>query len=87
MEKPKKPIQPKPNDKKYINDRGVSMRNMTMEEAEARPFIKDYRQYEIDLAKYEKDIELYEQIKLIRLIKNATEKYILNNYKIVKINK
>ena len=36
------------------------------------------------MEKYENDMEVYEQIKLIRLIKNATEKYILKKYKIIK---
>ena len=86
MEKPKKPIEPKPDDKKYPKD-GKSMRDMTREEVENIPFIKDHKQYVKDLVQYEKDLELYEQTKFIRLIRSATDKFILNNYKIVKIKK
>jgi hypothetical protein len=81
--RPIKPIEPKPNDSKYPKDR-KSMRDMTLEEVENIPYIKDAKQYKKDLAKYEKDFELYEQTKFIRLIKNASEEYILKKYKIIK---
>lgn len=83
LEKPKKPIEPKPNDKKYPKDR-KSMRDMTKEEVDNIPFIKDYKKWQKDIVQYEKDLELYEQTKLIRLIKNADIKFILKKYKIIK---
>ena len=83
MIKPIKPIEPKPNDAKYPKDR-KSMREMTPEEVENIPFIKDHKKYRADLEKYNTDIEIYEQIKLIKLIKNSTEKYCLNNLKVTR---
>jgi predicted DNA-binding protein (UPF0251 family) len=82
--KPKKPIEP--NLKDYISS-AVSMVGMTKEEVEAIPYIKDSKQYQKDKAKYDIDIELYEQRKLIRFIKNADEKLILKKYKIFEISK
>lgn len=82
--KPKKPIEP--NIKDYPS-RGKSMAGMTKEEVEAIPFIKDSKQYQKDKAKYDIDIELYEQRKLIRFIKNADEKLILKKYKIFETSK
>lgn len=41
-----------------------------------------YHKYQDALKKYEADLELYEQIKLIKLVKNSTEKYCLTKLKI-----
>lgn len=59
----------------------------TKEEVDNSPYVKDYRKYQKDKAKYDVDIELYEQRKLIRFIKNADEKLILKKYKIFEISK
>ena len=67
--------------KNYIR---TDITNVSVEEIENIPYIKDAKQYKKDLAKYEKDFELYEQTKFIRLIKNASEEYILKKYKIIK---
>ena len=87
MEKPKKPIEPNINDKGRYPDTHRSMRNMTPEEIENIPYIKAYKQYALDKAQYDKDIQVYEQIKLIRLVKNASEKYCLKKLKIEKYGK
>lgn len=84
LAKPKKPVEP--NIKSYPRS-SRTMADMTQEEIENIPYIKDYKKYQKDKAKYDIDIELYEQRKLIRFIKNADEKLILKKYKIFDINK
>ena len=84
MEKPKKPTEPNINDKGRYPNRGKSMRDMTPAEIENIPFIRDSKQYKKDKAQYDIDIEIYEQIKLIKIVKNNSEKSILKNYKIIK---
>ncbi len=85
MEKPIKPIQPSISDKGRYPDRDRSMSDMTPKEIENIPFIRDSKQYAKDKAKYDIDIELYEQLKLIKFVKVASEKLILKKYKIIKI--
>lgn len=83
MEKPKKPIEP--NWKDYPTPKEPNAKNYLGQPLfQKLDWIKDTEQYQKDMEKYEKDMEVYEQIKLIRLIKNATEKYILKKYKIIK---
>jgi len=83
MEKPKKPIEPNikdfpiPKEPNGVNYKGDPL-YLRLDYFEAHDKWK--KQHE----KYKKDLELYEQIKLIRLMKNATEKYILKNYTITK---
>lgn len=47
-------------------------------------FIRDYKKYLKDIDNYNSEIEIYEQVKLIKLIKNSTEKYCLKKLKITK---
>jgi hypothetical protein len=83
MEKPKKPIEPniknypipkEPNGKNYL---GVPI-------YQRLDYIRDCKKFQKDLDKYDSEMEVYEQSKLIRLIKNATEKYCLKTFKITK---
>ncbi len=83
LTKPKKPIEPnwkdfptpkEPNGKNYL---GQPIYQKT-------EYFEAYKKWQKDMVKYEQDLELYEQTKLIRLIKNADIKYILKKYKIVK---
>ncbi len=85
MPKPKKPVEPNIRDKGRYPDREKSMRDMTMEEVENIPFIKDSKQYKKDKAKYDKDMELYTQLKFIKLIKAGSVKLILKKYRIIKV--
>ena len=85
MEKPKKPIEPNIADKTKYPVREKSMRQMTHEEVEAIPYIRDYKKYQKDKIQYDKDIEIYTQLKYIKLIKVAKERLILEKYKIIKI--
>ncbi len=80
MEKPKKPVYPDVSDKKkYPKEEGKRFAD------ENTPYIKDCRQYEKDKAKYDIDIERYEQLKLIKFVKVAKEDLILRKYKIIKL--
>jgi len=83
MEKPKKPICPniedyptpiKPNGKNYLGEPIFQKLD----------WIKDHKKYEKDLRQYNADMEIYEQLKFIRLIKNASEKYCLKYFMITK---
>ena len=47
-------------------------------------FIDALEKYNADFEKFEQDFEIYNQIKLIKLVKNSTEKYCLKNIKIFK---
>ncbi len=84
MEKPIKPIEPNikdypaPKISNAVNSEGMPL------------FLRldyhlAYKKYQIDKAKYDIDIEKYNQLKLIKLVKNATEKWILKNVKISRI--
>lgn len=80
--KPKKPREPKlseytPAQKEYAPDGkgGVSSQ-----------WTRDYNKWQSDMEKYEKLMIEYTQRKNIRLVKNATEKYVLANYTITKKN-
>lgn len=76
MKKPKRPIEPRFED--YPARVGISQ--------EDSPFVIAYKQYQKDMAKYEKDFELWQQLKFIRFIKNASEKNVLKRFKIVELN-
>ena len=83
MEKPKKPIEP--NIKNYPIPKEPNGENYLGEPIYQRlDYIRDYKQFQKDLDKYNDDMETYEQLKFIRLIKNATEKYCLKSFKITK---
>lgn len=85
MEKPKKPVEPNIFDKGRYPNREKSMQDMTPEEIENIPFIKDSKKYKKDKAKYDVDIELYTQLKFIKIIKVAKEKLILKKFKIIEL--
>jgi hypothetical protein len=85
MEKPKRPTEPNIKDWTKYPDKGKSMRDMTHEEVENIPYIRDCKKYQKDLAQYLIDIEIYTQLKYIRIIQNAKEKKILEKFKITKI--
>lgn len=96
MEKPKIPIEPDIRDKtKYPLDERP-MRDMTMEESENTPFIRDYRKYQKDKDEYPKLLERWEQLKFSKIIMNMTkdlkpgredriQKKIIEKFKIIKI--
>lgn len=83
MEKPKKPIEP--NIKNYPIPKEPNGKNHLGEPIYQRlDYVRDYKQFQKDLDKYNADMETYEQLKFIRLIKNAAEKYCLKSFKITK---
>jgi len=71
--KPRKPIEP--NVKDYPRATPVN---------EKSPFVIAYRAYQKEMEQYVIALEIYEQTKLIRLIKNAKIDFILRKYKIIK---
>ncbi len=89
MEKPKKPIQPNPSDKvKYPDPKTKEGKNYLGNPIylSNMDYVRDCKKYQQDILKYEIELDLYEQKKLIRLIKNANEKLILKKYKIIHID-
>lgn len=86
MEKPKKPIEP--NWKDYPTPKEPNAKNYLGKPLFVKTdWINDMDKYKKDMEKYEQDMKVYEQIKLIRLVKNASEKYILKNLTITKNKK
>lgn len=73
MEKPIKPQQPE-------------IKNYPREErlTDTSKWILDNEQYRKDIQKYNIDFAVWEQLRLIKLIKNANPDYILKNYHIEK---
>ncbi len=71
MEKPIKPIEPQIKD--FPRDREMN---------EAHPFVKAHRAYIKALYKYDADLEMYTQTKLIEDIKRSSLKLCLKKYKI-----
>lgn len=83
MEKPIKPIEPKPSDFQRIYS---GARNHLGEEIQSNPqFIIAYKKYQKDLEQYNKDIYIYEQLKFLKIIRYSSDKLVLKKYKIVKI--
>lgn len=83
MEKPIKPIEP--NIKNYSKPKEPNGKNHLGEPIYQRlDYVRDCKKFQKDLDKYNSDMELYEQLKRIKLIKNATDKWILKTFKIVK---
>lgn len=83
MEKPKKPEEP--NIHHYEQSKAPTGKNINGEPIYGKPqYILDYKRYREDLKRYEIDLDLYNQTKLIKLIKNADPKYILKKYKITR---
>ena len=85
MEKPKQPIMPDCSDKvKYPTKiDSVNYLNQPISGGNAN-YVRDYHQYQKDVIQYAKDIETWEQTKMIAHIKSAKEKLILAKYKITK---
>jgi len=84
MEKPKKPIEP--NIKDFPRPKKSNGENHLGEPLFLKTdYYVAYDKYRKELKKYESELEVYEQIKLIRLVKNSTEKYCLKALKITKI--
>ncbi len=74
--KPVMPVMPiMPNSRDYPRNIPIILHN---------PFAIDYAKYQKKLIKYNADLEIYEQTKLIKFIKNADTKLILKKYKIIK---
>lgn len=83
MQKPKKPIEPKwENFPEPKEPNGVNCFNQPI--YTKLDWIKAMKNYKRDLEIYYLDLEKYEQIKLIRLVKNSTEKYCLAKLKITR---
>lgn len=75
-DKPIKPIEPRVQD--YPKESPVTKDN---------EYVKAYHKYIKELAKYEIEMDIWNQTKLIQLVKNASVKYLLKNYRITKIKK
>ena len=84
MEKPKKPIEPL-----FTDYPTPILPNGTNEFGDPLftklDWVEAKIKYDKDLKKYKSDLETYEQLKLIKLIKNSTEKYCLKSLRIVRI--
>lgn len=76
MKKPVKPVKPSPRD--YPSNIYGPPKD------EKHPYIKAYRKWEKDCKAYEAELERYEQIKLINLVKNTNEEGCLRRFKISK---
>lgn len=88
MEKPILPVAPNPLDKKkYPKALTKEGRNYLGEAIFlANPnFLKDYSKYQKDQDRYNRDIIIWNQIKLIEAIKRTSLKTCLKKYKINKI--
>lgn len=86
MEKPKKPIEP--NWKDYPTPKEPNAKNYLGKPLyQKTEYFEAYEKYQKDMEKYEKDMNVYTQLKFIRLIKNASEKYILKTFTINKNKK
>lgn len=85
-EKPKMPQEPQCSDKvKYPNTHKIKNFLGHPIWAANENYIQDYRKYQKDMERYKLDLEIYEQTKLIKLVKNADIKLILRKYRITKI--
>ncbi len=86
MAKPMKPIEPVFNRKKYPYPPTKEGRNHLNEPVYLpnADWLRDYRKWQKDSAKYIIDMELYEQIKSIKLIKVANLNLCLKKFKITK---
>jgi hypothetical protein len=84
MEKPKKPVEP--NWRDYPTPTESNGENYLGKPLYTKlDYVKDLEKYYKDYTKYQEDMEIYEQLKFIKLIKNATEKYCLKTFKIIKL--
>lgn len=73
-----KPILEKPLPPKQLDTKDYPKNDATQ-------WFIDWKKYEERGKKYEEDLEIYEQTKLIRFIKNADIKLILKKYRITKL--
>ena len=88
MDKPKRPLEPNVRDKVKYPTKIDSVNYLNQPIAGANPnYVRDYHQYQKDLIQYAKDMELYEQLKFIKIIKVAKEKFILKKFQITKRDK
>jgi hypothetical protein len=72
MEKPVKPIEPQFKD--FPQEKNVTDKS---------PFIVAYKNWLKEKEKYEKEIELYHQTKMIKDIQRSTLKLALKKYKVI----
>ncbi len=83
VNKPKKPIEPLWKDfQTPILPNGTNHLGEPL--FQKLDWVEAKKKYDKELKKYEADLETYEQTKLIRLIKNSTEKYCIKAFKITK---
>ncbi|MBV1929155.1 MAG: hypothetical protein KUG81_06540 [Gammaproteobacteria bacterium] len=84
MEKPIYPIEPQwkdfptPTESNGVNEDGDKLYTKL-------DYIRAKKKWFIDVGKYEAAIEVYNQLKLIKIVKRSSDKLILKKYKIVKI--
>jgi len=71
LEKPIEPTPPNPRDYPSKDD--------------IKPWMTAFRGYEEKMKRYKEEVEIYEQTKLIKFIKNADIKLILKKYRITKV--
>lgn len=85
MEKPIIPIEPNVQDKVKYPTKIDCVNYLNQPIAGANPdYVRDYYKWQKDLVKYKKDMETYEQLKWIKIIKVSKEKKILEKFKITK---
>jgi len=83
MAKPKKPIEPSIKD--YPSPKEPTGKNFLGQPIYERlDYVEAYKKFQKEMDKWVSDMEVYEQIKFIRLIKNAKEEYCLKKFKITK---
>lgn len=70
LAKPKPPVMPVAGDFRWLTN---------------GEYVEAYKNYLYKKERYEKDIYNYEQLKLIKLLKNSNWDYILKKYKIIKL--
>ena len=84
MEKPKKPIKPKYEDYKTPTiPNGKNSKGDPL--YQKLDYIEALKKYYKECEKYDLDMGIYEQLKLIKIIKYSKEKLILKKYKIIKL--
>lgn len=85
MEKPKIPVEPNVRDKVKYPTKIDSVNYLNQPISGANPqYVQDYYKWQKDVIQYAKDMEVYEQLKFIKIIKVAKENKILEKFKITK---
>jgi len=83
LTRPEKPI--KPNIRDYPLPKEPNGKNFLNEPIYQRlDYVEAYKKFQKEMDKWVDDMEIYEQLKFIRLIKNAKEDYCLKKLKITK---